>query len=424
MEQVKKLKKAPMYRFVIFIQILLCYILFYGGIQLIATLGPQLMEDLQIGEAQLGVFSALNNPTFAIASFIAGMLVGKFRGKKVMISGLLLLAVAGALYLSHPTNMVILCGIRLIQGFAMGLVITVVLSMANVWFPQKERGLSQGLLGSFYGASTSVVTVYCAQMSLRNMSWSQTAGYMLLVGGLVLAVIIFFGFKDIETVYGVHIIDEAIEGYEAVEEKVVEIENDPRPNTLQECLKYPGFWFNGIGLFFYCGSCFGTGFCLPLFLSHVGYDVGGSAAIMTYGSLGTIFFCLLGGFLSDRVFKAKRTPVYMIAFAFACVFTIIMAMVGHTATTVMVVLYFIMIGFCNFAAGPAWNIPSEVVGPNMAQQNMGISLLFSNAGGTIMLIIYGAVAQNYGGTAVMYVLAGCMAIAFICAVLLNRKCKL
>lgn len=422
LEPKAKLKKAPAYRFFVFLQMLLGYILLYAGIQLIATLGPELMADLQIKETQLGVFSALNNPTFAVASLIAGMLVAKFRGKKVMVSGLFLMAVAGALYMMHIKNFVVLCIIRLIQGFATGLIDVVVLGMCNVWFPKKERGISQGVLGCFYGASTSVVTAYCAIMNARNMGWSQTAGYMLVFGSLALAVIILVFYKDIEKAHGVHVIDDAIEGMSSADDAVATIENDTRPNTLKECLKSPVFWLSGCGLFFYCGSCFGTGFCLPLFLSGVGFDDAAKTAVMTYGSLGTILFCLAGGVLSDKVFS-KRTPVYMMAFGMAAIFSVIMAIMGHTSTTVMIVLYFIMIGFCNFAAGPAWALPSEIVGPNMAQTNTGISLLFSNLGGTVMLIIYGAVAESFGGVAVMYALAACMAATFVFALLLNRIAK-
>ena len=63
----------------------------------------------------------------------------------------------------------------------------------------------------------------------------------------------------------------------------------------------------------------------------------------------------------------------------------------------------------------------EIVGPNMAQQNMGACLLFSSMGGTVMLMVYGAVAERVNAGASMLVLAGCMLITFILATVLNRK---
>lgn len=41
METKVMLKKAPKYRFVVFIEMLLCYILVYAGMQIVNTLGQE-----------------------------------------------------------------------------------------------------------------------------------------------------------------------------------------------------------------------------------------------------------------------------------------------------------------------------------------------------------------------------------------------
>lgn len=61
MQPTAKLKKAPAYRFIVFVEMLLCYILIYAGIQMVATLGSDIMAYLNISESELGVFSALGN---------------------------------------------------------------------------------------------------------------------------------------------------------------------------------------------------------------------------------------------------------------------------------------------------------------------------------------------------------------------------
>lgn len=428
MQQTAKLKKAPAYRFVVFIEMMLCYILIYAGIQMVATLGSEIMTYLNVAEGKLGVFSAIGNPAMAVMSVLAGALTSKFGGKKVLVTGLAVLAISGALYLTGTKSLAFLIVIRLIQGFGTGMVSATLMALVAVWFPIKERGTAHGVLACFYGASTSVVTAYAGIMAAKNMVWYQTAGYLLLVCGAALAVIVAFGYKDIEKTYGVHVIDEALEGYDPnahVSESVETADpkaNWARPDNWHDTLRHPAFWILGISLFFYCGSCFGTGFVLPMFLSYIGFDAAEQAAVMTYGSLGTIVFCLIGGVLADRVFKTKRTPVYMMAFGGAAIFTLVMfATGGSLKASGMSVLYFIMIGFANFSGGPAWVLPVEIVGPNMAQQNMGTCLLFSGMGGTIMLMIYGAVAERINAGASMLVLAGCMLITFILATVLNRK---
>jgi len=59
MEPTVKLKKAPAYRFVVFIEMLLCYILVYAGMQIVNTLGQEIMAHYSFGEGTLGLFSSV-----------------------------------------------------------------------------------------------------------------------------------------------------------------------------------------------------------------------------------------------------------------------------------------------------------------------------------------------------------------------------
>ena len=198
MQPTAKLKKAPAYRFIVFVEMLLCYILIYAGIQMVATLGSDIMAYLNISESQLGVFSALGNPSMAIISVVAGAITAKIGGKRVLVIGLVILGISGGLYLTGPQSLGILIVIRIIQGFGTGMVSATVQALVAVWFPAKERGTAQGALAAFYGASTSIVTIYASFMSAQQVVWYQTAGYMLLVCGFAFAVIVALGYKDIE----------------------------------------------------------------------------------------------------------------------------------------------------------------------------------------------------------------------------------
>ena len=134
----------------------------------------------------------------------------KTGGKRVLMAGLLTLAASGALYLTGTRSLGALIAIRILQGFGTGMVSATVQGLVAVWFTAGERGTAQGALAAFYGASTSIVTIYASFMSARGMLWYETAGYMLLVCGLLFAVMIGVGYKDIEKTYGVNVIDEAI----------------------------------------------------------------------------------------------------------------------------------------------------------------------------------------------------------------------
>ena len=168
MQHTAKLKKAPAYRFVVFIEMLLCYILIYAGIQMVATLGGEIMAYLNVAEGKLGVFSAIGNPAMAVMSVLAGALTSRFGGKKVLVAGLFVMAISGALYLTGTKSLAFLIVIRLIQGFGTGMVSATLMALVAVWFPVKERGTAHGLLACFYGASTSVVN-RCASERKSNL---------------------------------------------------------------------------------------------------------------------------------------------------------------------------------------------------------------------------------------------------------------
>ena len=425
MQPTVKLQKAPAYRFIVFVEMLLCYILIYAGIQMVATLGTDIMESMKISQSGLSLFSAIGNPAMAIISVLAGAVTAKFGGKRVLVIGLVILGISGGLYLAGPKSFVLLTVIRIIQGLGTGMVSATVQALVAVWFPGNERGTAQGGLAAFYGASTSVVTVYAGFMAARNALWYETAGYMLLVCGFVLAVVVAFGYRDIEKSYGVNVIDEAIEGYVPVASESGNSTGRELPNTWPDTLRSPAFWLVGISLFFYGGSSFGIGFCLPLFLADSGYDAVSTASIMTYGSLSSIIFSLAGGVIADRVFHGRRTQVYAISFGGAVIATLAVLFAGGNVSVVtMSAIYFFVMGFATFAGGPAWVLPVEVVGPQMAQQNMGTCLLFSGMGSTIMLIIYGFMAETFGADASMMCLACCMALPCIIALILGKKYKL
>lgn len=425
MQPTVKLKKAPAYRFIVFVEMLLCYILIYAGIQMVATLGTDIMESVKISQSGLSLFSAIGNPAMAIISVLAGAITAKFGGKRVLVTGLAILGISGGLYLTGPENFALLIVIRIIQGFGTGMVSATVQALVAVWFPANERGTAQGGLAAFYGASTSVVTVYAGFMAARNALWYETAGYMLLICGFALAVIVAFGYKDIEKSYGVNVIDEAIEGYVPATSESSRGSGRELPNTWHDTLRSPAFWLVGISLFFYGGSSFGIGFCLPLFLADSGFNAVDSATVMTYGSLSSIIFSLAGGIIADRVFHGRRTQVYAISFGGAVIATLAVFLAGgNVSVTIMSAIYFFVMGFATFSGGPAWVLPVEVVGPQMAQQNMGTCLLFSGMGSTIMLIIYGALAEVYGAGASMICLACCMAMPCCIALILGKKYKL
>lgn len=425
MREKRIIPKAPKYRFAVFFMMLLGYIFAYGTLQIISALHTDIISSTGIAEGGLSLAASICSLTWGVFAGIAGGLNAKFGGKWVLFCGLVIMAVSGALFLTGPTSLFLMCLIRLIQGIGAGMAALTAMTMVSVWFPKRERAMAQGCLACFYGVSLSLCTVYSYACSQNGWTWYQTTGWALVACGVVLAIIVAVCYRDIEKEYGVAVIDEAIAGY--VPEKIETTSGAgslDKPRNWSEAVRFPGFWILGFTLFCYDVSAIGTGFVFPLFLTGSGLDAAASTSVMSLGSISTILFCLVGGVLSDKLFHSKRTPVTMMAFGGSAIFFTIIALVIHSVPIgALIALYFIAFGLLNFAGGPAWALPAEVVAPEFAQQNTGNCLLFANIGGFIMTTVAGILMENVSVAAGFICIIACQVMVFVLALLLRLKCK-
>ena len=425
MREKRIIPKAPKYRFAVFFMMLLGYIFAYGTLQIISALHTDIISSTGIAEGGLSLAASICSLTWGVFAGIAGGLNAKFGGKWVLFCGLVIMAVSGALFLTGPTSLFLMCLIRLIQGIGAGMAAPTAMTMVSVWFPKRERAMAQGCLACFYGVSLSLCTVYSYACSQNGWTWYQTTGWALVACGVVLAIIVAVCYRDIEKEYGVAVIDEAIAGY--VPEKIETTSGAgslDKPRNWSEAVRFPGFWILGFTLFCYDVSAIGTAFVFPLFLTGSGLDAAASTSVMSLGSISTILFCLVGGVLSDKLFHSKRTPVTMMAFGGSAIFFTIIALVIHSVPIgALIALYFIAFGLLNFAGGPAWALPAEVVAPEFAQQNTGNCLLFANIGGFIMTTVAGILMETVSVAAGFICIIACQVMVFVLALLLRLKCK-
>lgn len=424
MSNTAKLKKAPAYRFTALFIFVLVYILAYAGIQLVASVGTGMMADLGIAEGKLGFLSSIHTLTMATSSIIAGSCMTKIGAKKTAIIGLGFLALAGLLFLTHPTSYAIIAIYRLVQGCGTGFTTSCALAMAAVWFPLNERGTASAVMAAFYGVSTSIVTAYSFRTTSAGWAWNKTAGLFLLVPGIVLAVVVLIFYQDIEKKLGVSVIDDALEN-PVVAEKVESAATYKKPSNWGEALRFPGFWICGVMLFFYCASCFCTPFVVPLFLSYAGFDAASATTVISIGSMGTVVFAIAGGLIADRAMKGRRAEVTMAAFGGAAIVCFAMTLIGdHIAAMPLAIIYFVGFGMLNAAGGPAWVIPAEIVASEFAQQNMGTCLLFSGMGGFVMTWLVGVIVENANAQIGMFTIVAIQLMVVIMAAILRKKYRM
>lgn len=422
MNNTVKLDKAPKYRFIAFALMVLPYLLTYGGIQITSSLGNDIMNTFGFAEGALSLFSSLGTLTKAIISMIAGGLMVKFGGKKVVMAGLAVSAFSGLLYLLVPTNFLLLCLVRVIQGVGGGMTAACLMALVCVWFPKKERGTAQSALTCFFGLSVSAVTFYIYLCQRADIVWDKMIGIWLLGGGGVMFLLIALFYKDIEKKFGVASIDDALipQENEKKPSRGVRHQDFKRPDSWAKVIRFPGFWLAFIMTFFSGACLYGVGFVMPLFLREIGFDAAGSTSVMSLGPLSSIIFALLGGAISDRVFGSRSEVTMISYFGCAVLFGIICLSGGALSVPMMTALFFLAYGAMYFSSGPLWCIPAEVVRQQDASKNMGVCVMASGIGGFVMMLAFGILIQNTSASMGLWFLAICMLIVALCAVLLKR----
>ncbi len=414
------LRKAPKYRFAVFVLLMFPYILVYVGIQIISSVGPDIMSTLSVGESKLSLLSSLGSLSKAFLAVVSGALAGRIGGKKVVVGGLCIMAISGVLYMLGARSFPILCVVRLVQGAGSGLTSGCLTALLSAWFPKKERGTAQGAMSCFFGGSVSIATVYAYACETVGMAWNMTIGIMLLAVGAVMAIMMAVFYKDVKTVYGVSFIDEVMGGSDCAEEKKTAREG--MPSTWREIFRFPGFWITGTMEFFYCASCFGAGFIMPLFITSCGFEGATAASIMTVGTLSSIATSFIGGVMSDRLFKARRSEMVILGYGGAAVLFLAIALLGRSmSAAVLTAVYFLAYGALMLASSPAWVIPVEIVAPKFAPQSLGTCITFSGIGGFCATYALGGFTEKIGIGAGMLVLVVCMTIVALCAFVMKKK---
>ena len=401
MENQIKLKKAPAYRFIPYLLVVLAYCQIYVGTSLVQQAGVQLKEWFSIGDTGLSYLQTVCTVGMGIFELIGALLVRKIGAKKVCMSGMLVYVAAGLLFFLKPSSYGLMFATRLFHGFGSGLMSCCVMSLAIVWFPRKERSLASGFMACMYGMGNLISTNICTQMFLHGFEWNQVFGILLVAMNLAGFLLFLFVYVDIEKKYGCTNIDEIIEGSELDETAEVKTyENKkftPYKNT-REMIRSGSFWTFMVPIFLYCWNVYCLAFVLPILFNEKGFTPEQSAAIQSLTFLGAIIGSPVGGLISDKFLKGRRAAISAIAFIGSVIPLIILPMAINSGASIMTLSMLCLASYLimHFAAGPQWVMPNEMCTPQFGMVLMGITLIVTKIGGIIGPIVAGYISDTAG----------------------------
>ena len=172
------------------------YVLSYAFRAINAVIAPALMEDLHLGNADLGLLTSAYFLGFASMQLPLGSWLDKYGARRTE-SALLLFAAAGAAIFAMSSTLTGLWIGRAMIGIGVSSCLMAPLKAYRVWYPAKQ----QSQLGSWmlvFGTCGALTTTMPVAAILPVISWR---GVFWIMSGLILlaTALLFFRLKPIET---------------------------------------------------------------------------------------------------------------------------------------------------------------------------------------------------------------------------------
>lgn len=362
---------------------------------------PFIESSLKLDNAQIGLVLSGFWLTFAISSYVAGVLADRYRSHKRLLLIMLVLFALGSVLPALTSMFATLLAARLLMGIFDGGVYQLPQSLVILETPTEWHGLNMGIVQSFGAALLGVVLAPLVLVRLAEAYGWQSAFLVVALPGLVCAALVarFVPSRRVR----------------APSREGGVLDNPQSPSRAQ-VLRIHNVWLTAVI------SCFVVGYMaivfgfLPLYLVKTGhYDASSMSIIMSIlgFAIATLGVTLPGA--SDHI---GRKPVMIAATALgvttplaALYFSGPMAELGALVFVGTAILGASPLAFATIAceSAPAGSV-STVIG-------FIIALSFV-VGGVIGPAVAGWCADRWGLAAPLYLATACAAIASILSVAL------
>lgn len=154
-----------------------------------AVIAPNLLHDLGVGAADLGVLTAAFFVTFAAAQLPVGILLDRFGPPRVQ-AGLLLIAALGSIAFAIAPSLPLLTLARALLGFGLAAGLMSAMKAIAIWLPRERWAVANGvfLTAGGLGALSATLPV---EWSLQYLNW-QSLFWLLAIFAVASALWIYF----------------------------------------------------------------------------------------------------------------------------------------------------------------------------------------------------------------------------------------
>lgn len=404
------LTKAPAYRWWILVMNLLMYSVYYIALNAAAAFGAQIQDSWHLNATALSMMTTVAQLSYVLFCGVGSSLANRIGAKKCVLVSAALLLVSSAVYPLIAKNYVVGLVLRVLQGASGGLMSSCIVSTTSLWFPIKQRGLASGILFACIGFGFSITVAGGNLLLGLGLNWTKSLAMLICVPGVIVTALYAFTVKNVSDVYPGHYAIADLMPPEPESAGGIRVDTEKLPGTMAAARKDKKVW--ALALTGFVNSWMILGF--SAFLSHLlvydlKVDSGLVATVMSLTFLVGAAGSILGGVISDRVFKGYRYQTLMIGGILAAV-GLLLLLVTRNNVFIIVFLILAYLG-PNIVMGPVWACPASLVKPQIAGSVTAFANVIANIGGLIVSPILGLTIDATGSA--MMALFFCVAMSIL-----------
>ncbi len=255
---------------------------------------PGLIEELGFDKAQLGIMGTLFAISYGASKFFSGILSDKSNPRYFMAFGLFVTGVV-TIFFGLSSSILLFAVFWSLNGWFQGFGWPPCVKYLTQWYPQAERG-------SWWSSWT-------VSQNVGSFLIPWIVGFTLfLFGGWRMGMFVPGMMAIACSFYLLYRLPDSPEsvGLLPVEEKT----SEKAPSQVKEVLKNKGIWMLAAAYFFVYIIRSGVGDWMALYLiEEEGYAKLSANGIASFFEAGGFLGSLCSGWISDRLFQAKRGPV-------------------------------------------------------------------------------------------------------------------
>ena len=174
----------------VFFGFALAYFVSYSFRSINAVLTPELVFDLGVNNAQLGLLTSAYFVGFGLTQIPVGICLDKF-GPRLTEASLMILAVIGALFFYFSRGFITLLIGRMLIGMGVSACLMSAFSGFRSWYPlERQPQLASAIL--IFGTSGALLTSSPAQMLLPYIGWRGIFLGLALITAIAICIIFFY----------------------------------------------------------------------------------------------------------------------------------------------------------------------------------------------------------------------------------------